>query len=115
MARSETDGGQGVAELGARVESGGIRIGAVVDVILDSRLHAVIGYEVACLDGATRFIPRVACGLVLPACVEVAVPAAMLGDEALPYYRERGVSLAARAAPVRRSGTSSSGGARVGL
>ena len=100
MARSETDGGQGVAQVGARVEHGGIRIGTVVDVILDPSLRAVIGYEVRSPDGATRFVPRVACGLVLPACLEVAVPAAMLGDEALPYYRERGVSLAAF--PVRQ-------------
>jgi uncharacterized protein YrrD len=33
------------ADLGARVEQGGTRLGTVVDVIFDRRLRSLVGYE----------------------------------------------------------------------
>jgi len=100
---AQSDRGRPAADVGACVEHRGVRIGTVVDVIFDARVESVIGYEVACLDGVARFAPFVACGRALPACLEITAPTAMLGDEALPYYRERGVSLAALEAPIQRA------------
>jgi anti-sigma B factor antagonist len=83
------------ADVGARVEYRGIRLGTIADVILDPRFLTMIGYEVAGVDGVARwFLPRIACGLASRACVEVAVPAAMLGGEELSFYREQGITLA---------------------
>jgi len=81
------------ADLGARVEYRGIRLGTVADVIFDSRLRTVIGYEITGLDGAVRFLPQIACAGAEAAYVEVALPAAILGGDALQFYRKQGVSL----------------------
>jgi anti-sigma B factor antagonist len=82
------------ADLGARVQHRGIRLGTVVDVILDPRLRTVVGYEIDGVDGITRFLPQIACRQAGAACVDVLAPTAMLsGDATLAFYRRSGVSL----------------------
>ena len=83
------------ADLGARVEHRGIRLGTVVDVIFDRRLRTVAGYEIDGIDGIRRFLPRIACGSTSSTCVDVLVPTAMLAGAELAFYRDHGISLSA--------------------
>lgn len=80
-----------------------IRLGAVVDVLLDDSLRRVLGFDVLCGDRAHRYLP-------LPACEigenRIAVPSALvLMQQELDFYRDRGRALTAvRGFPVRRGG-----------
>ncbi|HEV2902913.1 MAG TPA: PRC-barrel domain-containing protein [Gaiellaceae bacterium] len=70
----------------------GVRIGHVVDVILEATDGQPMGLEVRCLDGRHRFLPTAAAS---PAGGEVVIdsPFALLDTEELEFYRERGVPL----------------------
>jgi anti-sigma B factor antagonist len=91
----DLDSAERGADLGARVEHRGVRLGTVADVILDPRLRSVVGYEIDGVDGIRRFVPRIACGSATPLCLDVRVPTAMLGGAEIAFYRERGISLSA--------------------
>lgn len=73
----------------------GVRIGHVVDVILDASEERAIGLEVHCKDGRHRFLPTAAAS---PVGEEVVVdsPFALLDTDALEFYRSRGFSLRRR-------------------
>ena len=70
----------------------GVRVGYVVDVILDASEGPPMGLEVRCLDGRHRFLPMAA---ATPAGPEVVIdsPFALLEADELDFYRSRGVSL----------------------
>ena len=94
VAGNQVDPGGWGADLGARVQHHGIRLGTVADVVLDPRLRTVVGYEVDGVDGITRFLPQIACGRAERTCIDVLVPTAMIGgDAALAFYRGACVSL----------------------
>ena len=70
----------------------GLRVGNVVDVILDRSEGLPMGLEVRCLDGRHRFLPMAA---ATPVGSEVVIdsPFALLETDELEFYRGRGVSL----------------------
>ena len=70
----------------------GVRVGHVIDVILDAAEGLPMGLEVRCLDGRHRFLPMAA---ATPAGSEVVIdsPFALLETDELDFYRGRGVSL----------------------
>lgn len=70
----------------------GVRVGHVVDVILEASEGNPMGLDVRCLDGRHRFLPMAA---ATPAGAEVLIdsPFALLETAELEFYRERGVSL----------------------
>jgi hypothetical protein len=70
----------------------GVRVGHVVDVILEAAEGQPMGLEVRCLDGRHRFLPMAA---ATPVGSEVVIdsPFALLETDELEFYRERGVSL----------------------
>ena len=70
----------------------GVRVGHVVDVILEAAEGSPMGLDVRCLDGRHRFLPMAA---ATPAGAEIVIdsPFALLETDELEFYRERGVSL----------------------
>jgi PRC-barrel domain len=76
----------------------GIRVGVVVDVILDTAEGRPMGLEVRCEDGRHRFLPMAAAS---PTDAEIVVhsPFALLDTEQLEFYRAHGM-------PLRSSGES---------
>ena len=70
----------------------GLRVGHVVDVILDAAEGRPMGLEVRCLDRRHRFLPMAAAS---PVGDEVVIdsPFALLETDELEFYRGRGVSL----------------------
>ena len=70
----------------------GLRVGHVVDVILDRAEERPLGLEVRCLDGRHRFLPIAAASPTGDAVVIDSHFALLDGDE-LEFYRERGVPL----------------------
>jgi uncharacterized protein YrrD len=81
-----------------------IRLGVVVDVLLDDELKRVLGFDVLCGDRAHRYLPLAACELQE---TTIAVPSALvLMRQELDFYRQRARALTAvRGFPVRRRGT----------
>ena len=77
----------------------GVRVGHVVDVILDESEGLPMGLEVRCLDGRHRFLPMAAATLVGPEVV-IDSPFALLETDELEFYRGRGVSLRRRREPA---------------
>jgi uncharacterized protein YrrD len=78
-----------------------IRLGVVVDVLLDDRLQRVLGFDVLCGDRAHRYLPLAACE-VGHASISVTSALVLMRQE-LDFYRERGRALTAvRGFPVRR-------------
>ncbi len=81
----------------------GVRLGVVVDVLLDRPLRRLVGFEVRCPDGAHRFLP-------FPACEvrddRLAVESALvLLDRELDFYRLGGSAFSAlEGQQVRRRG-----------
>jgi uncharacterized protein YrrD len=77
-----------------------IRLGVVVDLLLDDSLQRVLGFDVLCGDRLHRYLP-------LPACefeqAHVSVPSALvLMRQELDFYRVRGRALTAlRGFPAR--------------
>lgn len=73
----------------------GVRIGHVVDVIVDASDERAIGLEVRCKDRRHRFLPAAAAS---PVGEEVVVdsPFALLDTDELEFYRSRGFSLRRR-------------------
>ena len=80
-----------------------IRLGVVVDVLLDDGLQRVLGFDVLCGDRAHRYLPLAACEIQEDA---IAVPSALvLMRQELDFYRQRARALTAvRGFPVRRGG-----------
>lgn len=70
----------------------GVRVGHVVDVILETSEGRPMGLEVRCLDGRHRFLPMAA-ATAAGAEVVIDSPFALLETEELEFYRQRGVSL----------------------
>ena len=65
-----------------------VRLGAVIDVLLDRPLARIVGFEVGCSDGAHRFLPLPACE-VHPDRLEIE-SALVLFDRGLDFYRTDG-------------------------
>jgi hypothetical protein len=62
-----------------------VRLGVVVDVLLDRPLHRLVGFEVECGDRAHRFLPFPACEVLGD---RLAVESALvLLDRDLDFYR----------------------------
>jgi uncharacterized protein YrrD len=82
-----------------------IRLGVVVDVLLDDGLQRVLGFDVLCGDRVHRYLPLAACEVE---DTSISVPSALvLLRQELDFYRERGRALTAvRGFPVRREGRS---------
>ena len=80
---------------------GDIRLGVVVDLLLDDSFERVLGFDVLCGDRAHRYLPLLACE---PGETTVAVPSALvLMEQGLDFYRQRGRALSAlRGFPARR-------------
>jgi uncharacterized protein YrrD len=80
-----------------------IRLGVVVDVLLDDGLQRVLGFDVLCGDRVHRYLPLAACEVE---DTSISVPSALvLLRQELDFYRERGRALTAvRGFPVRREG-----------
>jgi hypothetical protein len=81
------------------VELNGITVGRVVDVILDGEEARVIGFEVRCVDGRHRFLPRAAASHA-DSGLTIASPLALLDTDQLDFYRRRGVTLRTRKEPA---------------
>lgn len=77
----------------------GLRIGRVVDVILDRAGGDVVGFDVRCDDGRHRFLPRAAT-TTSPDAIEIDSPFALLDSAELEFYRRRGVTLRSREEPA---------------
>jgi uncharacterized protein YrrD len=80
-----------------------IRLGVVVDVLLDDELRRVLGFDVLCGDRAHRYLPLPACEILESS---IAVPSALvLMRQELDFYRQRARALTAvRGFPARRRG-----------
>lgn len=80
-----------------------IRLGVVVDVLLDDALQRVLGFDVLCGDRAHRYLPLAACEILEDS---IAVPSALvLMRQELDFYRQRARALTAvRGFPARRAG-----------
>lgn len=80
-----------------------IRLGVVVDVLLDDELRRVLGFDVLCGDRAHRYLPLAACEVQES---NIAVPSALvLMRQELDFYRQRARALTAvRGFPVRKRG-----------
>jgi len=80
-----------------------IRLGVVVDVLLDDELRRVLGFDVLCGDRAHRYLPLAACEILADS---IAVPSALvLMRQELDFYRRRARALTAvRGFPARRRG-----------
>jgi uncharacterized protein YrrD len=78
-----------------------IRLGVVVDILLDDALERVLGFDVLCGDRAHRYLPLAACELADEALTVSS--ALVLLEQELEFYRRRGRALTAiRGFPVRR-------------
>jgi hypothetical protein len=82
-----------------RVLLHGIRVGNVVDVILESPGGQAMGLEIRCLDGRHRFLPMAAASRVGDEVV-VDSPFALLDSDELEFYRRRGAPLRGRREPA---------------
>lgn len=77
-----------------------IRLGVVVDILLDDALERVLGFDVLCGDRAHRYLPLPACELADEALTVSS--ALVLLEQELEFYRRRGRALTAiRGFPVR--------------
>jgi hypothetical protein len=77
----------------------GVRIGHVVDVILDSTREKPIGLEIRCQDGQHRFLPMAAASTNGDE-VLIDSPFALLEGDELTFYRQRGATLRDSGEPV---------------
>jgi uncharacterized protein YrrD len=80
-----------------------IRLGVVVDVLLDDSVRRVLGFDVLCGDRQHRYLPLPAAEITEQA---ISVSSALvLMKQELDFYRERGRALTAvKGFPVRRNG-----------
>ena len=85
--------------LGREVRFRGIRLGVVVDMLVDPPTRRALGYEVLCGDEGRRFLPLAAAEAVADG-IEVGSALVLLDD---PFYRERAVAFGSlRGSVVRR-------------
>jgi hypothetical protein len=73
----------------------GLRVGRVIDVILEPEHEGVVGFEVRCEDGRHRFLPKAA-AIQNGSAIEVDSPFALLDTDQLDFYRQRGLTLRTR-------------------
>jgi hypothetical protein len=85
--------------IGQAVLFHGIRIGRIVDVILEAEGETVIGFEVRCEDGRHRFLPR-ASAKDTDRGLELESPFGLLDSDELEFYRSRGLTLRTRREPA---------------
>jgi uncharacterized protein YrrD len=80
-----------------------IRLGVVVDVLLDDELLRVLGFDVLCGDRVHRYLPLPACEILESS---IAVPSTLvLMRQELDFYRRRARALTAvRGFPARLRG-----------
>jgi hypothetical protein len=78
----------------------GVRIGRVVDVILDRVDGDAVGYEIRCEDGRHRFLPRAAATISDGSTIEIETSLALLDSDELDFYRRRGTTLRTREEPA---------------
>jgi hypothetical protein len=64
---------------------GGVRLGVVVDSLLDHPLRRIVGFEIGCGDGFHRFLPFPACEVLDDSLVIES--ALVLLDRDLDFYR----------------------------
>jgi hypothetical protein len=81
--------------IGCPVRWNGIRLGTVTDVILDRPPTGVVGLEVGCPDGLSRFLALPACEVFGSSEVVPVSPLALLDPDSLEYYRAHGIRLSA--------------------
>ena len=83
-----------------------IRLGVVVDALLDGPVRRLVGLDVLCGDGAHRFLPFPACDVVES---QIAVDSALVFLERdVDFYRAGGRSFSKlQRLPVRPSGSKS--------
>ena len=94
------EGVTGAAVLALPVRVHGIQLGRPVDLLLGDAPWRVVGIDVLCRDGGTRFVP-VAAAHIRDGEIELASALLMLDDSA--FYRRQTRSLRAlRGAPVER-------------
>jgi hypothetical protein len=70
----------------------GVKVGQVVDVILDPARQEPIGLEVRCNDGRHRFL-ALAAASSLDGDFVIDSPFALLDGDELDFYRSRGATL----------------------
>lgn len=83
------------ALLGRTVRWSGIRLGYASDLVLERTLHEAVGFVVDAPGGRPRFLPMTACESVGETVVPTS-PLVLVDGEGLAFYREHGISLAAR-------------------
>jgi ABC-type transporter Mla subunit MlaD len=71
----------------------GVRIGRVIDVILDRANGDAVGFEIRCDDGRHRFLPRAAAAVGEDSTIEIETSLALLDSGELEFYRRRGTTL----------------------
>jgi hypothetical protein len=71
----------------------GIRLGEVESVLLDAEEARILGFEVLCGDGASRFLPFSTARRV-PRGIEIESTLLLLDRRELEFYRARSRSLA---------------------
>ena len=64
----------------------GIRVGTPEDAVLDGRLSRVLGLEIVCADGVTRFLP-LAAARMRDDRVTVESPLVLLEEDQRAFYR----------------------------
>lgn len=77
----------------------GLNVGRVVDVILEREQRGVIGFDVRCEDGRHRFLPLSA-ATGDGGEIRIDSPLALLDEDELEFYRQRGVSLRSQEEPA---------------
>lgn len=98
------DPGLRTAQLvGRDVRSRGIRLGLVVDALLDESLRRLVGLDVRCDDDRHCFLPLPACRLAR-GLVQVDSPLVLM-ERGVDFYRRAGRPFAElRGLPVHRAG-----------
>jgi hypothetical protein len=81
-----------------------VRLGRVVDLVLDPAARRLLGFVVDCGDETTRFLPFAASQ---PAENQIAVASALMLLDDVGFYRKHGVSFRAlEGAEIERAGAS---------
>jgi hypothetical protein len=79
--------------LGLPVRMNGIQLGRPVDVLLDAHENRVLGFEIACGDGAHRFLPF-AVARLLDDEIDVRSALALIDEADVEWYRRHARRLA---------------------
>jgi hypothetical protein len=74
--------------LALRLRLHGIQLGQPADLLLDRETLRVVGLDVACGDGAHRYLP-LAVAVVKDAEIAISSPLVLLEEDELDFYRTR--------------------------